>query len=99
VYLVALLASYFVGSGYVESVPIGAIPLQSWIPSTASIQYWNAPGWTLSVEALFYVSFRLAIAPAASASDKKLGGAAAVARLDQERFGARQESPHGPSYG
>ena len=81
-YLVALLASYFVGSQYVESVSIGAMPqfllLQSWIPYTASMQYWNAPGWTLSVEALFYVSFPLATALAASASDKRLGGAACL---------------------
>jgi peptidoglycan/LPS O-acetylase OafA/YrhL len=82
VYIVALLASFFIGSRYVESVSIDAIPqfvlLQSWVPYTASIQYWNTPAWTLSVEALFYVSFPLTIALAASASDKRLGVAACL---------------------
>jgi peptidoglycan/LPS O-acetylase OafA/YrhL len=77
VYIVALLASFFIGSQYVEPISIGAIPqfalLQSWVPYSASVQYWNTPGWTLSVEALFYVSFPLVIALAASASDKKAG--------------------------
>jgi len=84
VYLVALLASYFVGSRYVESVSIGAIPqfllLQSWIPYTASIVCERAGMDPLGRRArlcqLFYVSFPLAIALAASASDRKLGGAA-----------------------
>ncbi len=31
--------------------------LQAWVPSVATT--WNAPGWSLSVEALFYVSFPL----------------------------------------
>lgn len=77
VYILALLASFSIGSRYVESVSMGAIPqfvlLQAWVPYTASIQYWNTPAWTLSVEALFYISFPLALALAASASDKKLG--------------------------
>jgi peptidoglycan/LPS O-acetylase OafA/YrhL len=77
VYIVALLASFFIGGRFVESVSMGAIPqfmlLQSWIPYTASIQYWNTPGWTLSAEALFYVCFPLAIALAVGSSDKRLG--------------------------
>jgi peptidoglycan/LPS O-acetylase OafA/YrhL len=81
-YIVTLLASFFIGSRYVESVSMGAIPqfvlLQAWIPYTASFQYWNTPGWTLSVQALFYISFPLAIALAASASDKRLRVAACL---------------------
>jgi peptidoglycan/LPS O-acetylase OafA/YrhL len=80
--IVALLASFLVGSRYIDSVSMGTIPqfvlLQSWVPYTASIQYWNTPGWTLSVEALFYVSFPLVIALASSASDKKLVVAACL---------------------
>lgn len=104
VYLVALLASYFVGSRYVESVSIGAMPqfllLQSWSPYTASIQYWNGPGWTLSVEALFYVSFPLAIALAASTSDKRLGGAAcllasAIVIAQTPAYGFERSAPAG----
>lgn len=82
VYIVALLASFFIGSRYVGSVSVGAIPqfvlLQCWVPYTASIQNWNTPGWTLSVEALFYVTFPLAIALAAGATDKRLSVAASL---------------------
>lgn len=80
VYILALIASYFLGNRYVEPGSMGAIPqfvlLQSWVPYTDNIQYWNTPGWTLSVEAFFYTSFPLAIVLAADASDKRLGAAA-----------------------
>jgi len=35
--------------------------LQSWVPPVAN--FWNGPGWTLSVEAFFYAAFPLLVSP------------------------------------
>ncbi len=36
---------------------LSAIPLQAWFPDATVQQLWNAPGWSIAVEAFFYALF------------------------------------------
>jgi Acyltransferase family len=67
---------------------------QSWVPYTAL--QWNAPAWSLSVEAFFYALFPLLFLRAQSLSAGKLLGTAALAYMASQ-IGALIGWRYGPS--
>ena len=90
VYLLGILAMvpfmiWLVASGQKSlAVALGALPLnlllvQSWLPPAALS--WNGPGWSLSVEVLFYLLFPLLLPFLRKRSLAVLAGLAAAAWL------------------
>jgi peptidoglycan/LPS O-acetylase OafA/YrhL len=45
--------------GKAWSLLLNALAMQAWLPSTSVQQFWNAPGWSISVEVFFYACLPL----------------------------------------
>lgn len=72
-----MLAGYTIPPSQAAAVIAASTTLvQSWFPYTAC--HLNCPGWSLSVEALFYLAFPLLAIPMARLSNRQLLGSAAL---------------------
>ncbi len=45
---------------------LSALAVQAWVPDTLTQQVWNAPGWSIAVEAFFYALFPFLVTPLVS---------------------------------
>lgn len=57
---------------------ISAASIQAWFPDTIIQQIWNAPGWSVSVEAFFYLLFPFLFRPCVSLASRYRWGAIMV---------------------
>ncbi|QCP54394.1 acyltransferase [Trinickia violacea] len=70
VYLVCLLATYYLLGGTLTDLALTSALIQTWIPGSALAI--NTPGWSLSVEVFFYVLFPFLSTHVLSVSRKTL---------------------------